>query len=438
MTFSLRPNEVVHSVNQNLPCKILELLGSGGQGDVFRGECGGSHVAVKWYNPAAATERQRNTIDELVQLGPPDQRFLWPIDLVTGRGIEGFGYIMPLRDNRFKGIPDLLRRTADPTFRALAIAGFHLADGYLKLHAKGRCYKDINWGNVFLDPKTGDILICDNDNVAIDSGEECGVGGTLGFMAPEVVRGEVLPSTQTDLFSLAVLLFYMFMIEHPFHGKLEANIRSFDAAAKYQLYGNKPVFVFDPNDDSNRPVPGYHDNAIEYWKVYPDFLKQLFINAFTNGVRDPDNGRVRESEWRKAMLRLLDSIFPCASCGAENFYDVANVQAGQNMGVCWSCSKPLLLPLRLKVGNQIVMLTRGTQLFQHHIDTTSGFDLTKVIGALVQHPTDPKIWGLTNLSQSKWTCTGSDGVIRDIEPTKSIRIQPNVKIQFGTADGEIR
>ena len=76
----------------------------------------------------------------------------------------------------------------------------------------------------FLSQRWGEALICDNDNVTIDNSPTSEVLGTSHFMAPEIVRGEALPSTKTDLFSLAVLLFYMFMFHHPLEGKREADI----------------------------------------------------------------------------------------------------------------------------------------------------------------------------------------------------------------------
>src|SRR4051812_36185407 len=125
-------------------------------------------------------------------------------------------------------------------------------------------------------------------------------------MAPEIVRGDALPSTQTDLFSLAILLFYMFVVHHPLEGKRESNIRCLDLPAMTKLYGTDPLFIFDPSNDGNRPVPGYQDNAIAFWAVYPQFFRDLFTRAFTHGLTDPQNGRVRETEWRAAMLRLRD------------------------------------------------------------------------------------------------------------------------------------
>ncbi|MGH8934119.1 MAG: protein kinase domain-containing protein [Egibacteraceae bacterium] len=154
-----------------------------------------------------ATKDQFAILEELVKEGPPNDRFLWPLDLATAAGRPGFGYLMPLRGNRYRGIVELMHRDVTPSFRATTITAFQLADGFWQLHASGLCYRDISFGNVFFDPERGDVLICDNDNVGIDGRSSASVRGTNGFMAPEIVRGEVIPNASTDLYSLSVLMF---------------------------------------------------------------------------------------------------------------------------------------------------------------------------------------------------------------------------------------
>ena len=53
------------------------------------------------------------------------------------------------------------------------------------------------------------------------------------------------------------------------------------------LYGKNAVFIFDPLDDSNRPLATAHENAYVFWPLYPDFLRRLFTRAFTAGMSDP-------------------------------------------------------------------------------------------------------------------------------------------------------
>ena len=285
----LAPGDEVRTVSSGEASRVEEMLGAGGEGEVYRCRTHGSDLALKWYYPHTATREQRAALEELIKSGAPDARFLWPIDLATAYGKPGFGYLMPLREPRYRGISDLLVRRVTPTFMSLATAGVHLADSFLQLHARGLCYRDISQGNVFFDPQTGDVLICDNDNVGLAS-LPGGVIGTPRFMAPEVVRGEKLPSAQTDLFSLAVLLFLMLINHHPLDGEKEAQIHCFDLKAMTRLYGDEPVFIFDPDDDSNRPVPGYHANAQAYWPIYPKFLQERFIQSFTDWTQADRQG----------------------------------------------------------------------------------------------------------------------------------------------------
>ena len=331
MSGMLSPGDEVRVDSSAVPCRVERLLGAGGQGEVYRATVGGSALALKWYYDHAATGKQWATLRSLIDAGAPDARFLWPVELVTGASGPGFGYLMALRKPRYKRISDLLVRRVTPSFRSLATAGAHLAEGFLQLHAKGLCYRDISTGNVFFDPAIGEVLICDNDNVGVDR-KPGGILGTPRFMAPEVVRGEALPSTQTDLYSLAVLLFLILVNHHPLDGRKEAAIHCFDSPAMTRLYGTEPVFIFDPADHSNEPVPGYHDNALAFWPVYPAFLRNLFTKSFTAGITDPDHGRVRETAWRTALTRLRDAIFYCG-CGAENFYDAEALQTPGGSGI---------------------------------------------------------------------------------------------------------
>ncbi len=434
----LKPKQQVNLESSNMPCEVTQFLGGGGQGEVYRAIVGGSPVALKWYYPQQAVPDQRYALEKLIKTGPPNAKFLWPLEMASAAGVKGFGYIMPLRDARYKGIIDLMKRRIEPSFRALITAGLELAHSFLQLHAKGLCYRDISFGNVFFDPATGEILICDNDNVAVDGQTVGGILGTPRFMAPEIVRGEAGPSTQTDLFSLAVLLFYMLTVHHPLEGKRESEIKCFDLPAMNKLYGTQPLFIFDPADNSNRPVPGYHDNALLYWAIYPQFLKDLFTKAFTDGIRDAQHGRVRESEWRAAMTLLRDSILYCGHCGAENFYDANLLKTGRGLNPCWSCQKLVQPPLRIRLDKQVVMLNHDTQLYPHHTDSQKAFDFSQPVAAINQHPQNPSLWGLKNLSPEKWVVTLKDGSIKDVPPGQNVSLADGTKIQFGRIEGEIR
>ncbi|HEX3551770.1 MAG TPA: serine/threonine protein kinase [Thermoanaerobaculia bacterium] len=421
---------------------VGSFLGGGGQGEVYVASTEGQDLALKWYFPETATTAQQAALEDLVQRPAPDERFLWPIELVKADdNIGGFGYVMPLREQRFHSLFDLMKGRVDPSFRTLLTAGIALADSYWHLHAKGLCYCDISFGNAFFDPQTGDVAICDNDNVTIDKKSDGRVCGTPRFMAPEVVLGAP-PSSDSDRFSLAVLLFYMLHLHHPLEGAKEQAIRCLDLVALRKLFGEEPVFIFDPVDASNRPVRGVQDNAEAYWKIYPQSLHDLFTRVFTVGLRDPQSGRVRETEWRKELARVRDAIFYCPSCAKENFYDPKDLDAtGVPKRPCWACGKKLKLPFRLRLnGSEMVMLNHDTRLFGHHLGgATQQFDFTVPLAAVARHPSDPARWGLQNLSTTSWFFTPGDGTSAiEIGPGKTMGLVKGGKISFGPVSGEIR
>ena len=436
----LKTGQIVRTEISGMNCEVEAFLGGGGQGEVYRAELNGKGVALKWYFPNSATREQRKVLETLIMKGAPNDKFLWPIELASADNVPDFGYIMPLREERYKSLFDLMKCRNEPTFYALATAGLHLSHSFLQLHSQGWCYRDISFGNIFLDPENGDILICDNDNITVDDITiKSGIGGTLGFMAPEIIRGDDLPSTKTDLFSLAVLLFYMFMVHHPLAGKREADIKCLDPVAMTKLFGEEPLFIFDPNDHSNEPVKGYQDNPLLYWPIYPQFLRDLFTDAFTDGIKDSLNGRIRESQWRAAMVRLRDSILYCSSCKAENFYDTdALRQSGGKLNRCWSCKQNIMLPFRIRIDNNVVMLNHNTKLFPHHVDEQKMYDFSQPVAEVNRHPTKPSLWGLKNLTSEKWSITKSDGTIQDVYPGKSVPLISGTKILFGSKQGEIR
>ena len=443
MNQELRNGQILNTLSSG-QCTIEQLLGGCGQGEVYKVDLKGIKYALKWYYHDQATDMQRASLEKIIAKGAPTKQFLWPLMLVSSDNSKNFGYIMPLRNPDYKSIIDLMKRRIKPevSFYTLATAGLELAYSYLQLHSKGLAYRDISFGNVFFNPHNGSIMICDNDNVSVDENKACGIYGTAKFMAPEIVRGDAVPSTQTDLFSLAVLLFYIFIMHHPLEGKKEIEIKCFDEPAMKKLYGIEPVFIFDPNNNSNVPISGFHDNAIAFWPIYPKFIKDLFIKSFTEGIKDAQNGRVRESEWRNNILKLRDSIFYCGTCGNENFYDIDLIKNNNgDYGTCWSCQKKLILPFRIKIGKTIVMLNHNSKLYEYHlIDDPRTYTPEHLpVAEISKHPTNPNIWGLKNLSKEKWVAiNANDTTPKEIENGKSVKLEVGTKINFGKCEGEIK
>ncbi len=410
---------------------VTRFIGEGSQGTVYEVEVGptAQPAALKWYFPNTATHAQKVSIAELIDRGAPDDRFLWPSELVELVDTAGFGYLMPLRTQSSAGLSELLMGKIDVPFSVICTLGMELAGTFLALHSQGLCYRDISFGNVFFDPVTGRPLICDNDNVGIDGVSPSFVLGTRRFMAPEIVRREASPSTATDLYSLSVLLFYLLMVGHPLVGRRELDFTTWDDRAESELFGNQPLFVFDPVDHSNEPVESLHGSVVGNWELYPDFIRQLFTQAFTVGLTDPRNGRVRESVWRSAMSRLRDSVMRCAACGKENFWHGASARS------CWSCHRALDDPIRLDVRGRSLVLNEDTVVQGHHLSLD--YDDTHVVARIARHPQRPDRWGLRNETNAIWQVTLPSGEEITAEAGQAVGLLPGTQIRVGAVTAVI-
>lgn len=416
--------------------EIVDFLGAGGQGEVYRVRTPHGERALKWYYPNCATDEQQAIVRELVDRDFADDRFLWPEAYVPAhRG--SFGYLMGLRPDRYKGLPALFRRQLRTSPRALLTACLYTVEAYQALHSRGIAYRDISWGNIFFDPATGDVLVCDNDNAVVE-GDASGISGTMEFMAPELVRGEpgARPGTQSDLHSLAVLLFMFLMNHHPLKGRRELGIRCLDEAAERKLYGRSPLFVFDPADGSNAPDPMEHATVLATWDAAAGTLQELFRRSFTVGLRDPA-ARVRETEWRNALRAVLDSVVECASCGRQNM-----TEPGENppSRPCWGCGALLVLPPRLTVTTppprteHHVRLRRGARVQEHHLlPEPARHDCSDaaLVAELVEHPKKPGRFGIANRSRQTWTGTRSDGTAQKVEPGQTVPLRAGLELDLG-------
>jgi len=409
------------------PLRILRGLGGGTQGQVFavalEGSGSGETLALKWYFPSCIQRdpQLRDRLNQSIRLGAPNGDFLWPLALLepsptsNSPSSRGFGYLMALRPDGFVGAHLHAGGELEISLQTVLKACFRLADGFHQLHLKGLCYKDVSLGNLFLEPGSGRILICDNDNVDIDGRGVGSVLGTPGFMAPEVLLGQARPSASSDLFSLAVLLFRLLTRHDPFRGRLELTIRCLDEPARRRLYGEEALFIFDPLDHRNRPDPIEHAAALVTWPIYPEGLQRLFVQSFGAGLRQPQQ-RTLTGQWIQALGRCLDQRQLCPHCGQETF---AEPEASSS---CWSCGGPLQPALHLQLPHGRVAAAAGNQLHPHHFDPLSNANLDTPLARLVAHPSDPALLGLQNLSDHSWQGVLSSGASLTLEPGQTCNL----------------
>jgi eukaryotic-like serine/threonine-protein kinase len=423
------PGETLWMLNAKAPVIVGRKLNQGAQGTVFEAKVDNALFAVKWLRPKGNVSAMERSIGALTHRTRPHKAFVWPMDLVKSTEVEGFGYLMPYMSSRFVSFSRMV--DSKPNFRDLIRVARNLVDAFASLHASGQCYRDISFRNLFVDPANAEVAICDNDNVGLDD-DEVFVKGSNEFMAPEILRDEMLPCTATDLYSLAVFLFMVFVRGHPLEGI--ATERAQSGAGQHEdpnvvlrkSFGFTPRFVFDPDDETNRPPPG--DTRFVYWSIYPRFFRAMFIKSFTTGISDASvSGRVTATSWRRGLARLMDCWY-VHDCRAELFWDPEDPSLR-----CWNCSATVERPHLLEAGGRTVVLCEGTVVDS---DRIAGLSAGGALGRVERHPSEAGKIVLRNLTERNWTVVPEDEPRRRVVPTQRVRIRP-MTVDFGGATARI-
>jgi serine/threonine protein kinase len=417
----LQVNSIIKLTNGK-QCQVLEELGRGGQGIVYKVSYDGGEYALKWYIISCSAAFYTN-LDNNVKQGAPNQSFLWPI-AITEKQNGSFGYIMKLRPKHYEEIGAFMLakvRFASPD--ALIEAALQICSAFQKLHIVGLSYQDMNDGNFFINPQTGDVLICDNDNVAPNK-VNMGIVGKSGYMAPEIVDKECMPDRYTDYFSLGVILFILFYLNRPFEGKRVISCPCLTEDAERKLFGKDCVFIMDPNDDSNRPDPRFHKNVMRRWPYFPRLLRETFIKAFSSEAIKNPTKRIMDKTWQQVLLQIRAQYATCPHCGNKTFIDPDSA-ASQ----CSRCHKTINRPMILKVGNYRIPILEGQKIYKCQSLASLNVNLSDVYGIIIKNPQTGKL-GIQNTSGVTWAVTLPNGEIRNVENGRGLPALSDLKIKF--------
>lgn len=391
---------------------IIKELGRGGQGIVYLVEVCGEKKALKWYLNAPDDKFYRN-LDQNIASGAPSDAFLWP-EYLTEKQQGSYGYIMKLRPQNYYEFGNfLLAKVSFKSFTAMLSAAMKICDGFMMLHRFGYSYQDLNDGNFFIDPQTGDVLICDNDNV-MPQGEKSGIMGKARYMAPEIVAGGI-PDKYSDRFSLSVILFMLFYANHPFEGAKVVACPCMTEAFEKKFYGSEALFIYDPTDKSNLPVRGIHQNVIRRWPVFPQMLRDAFIEEFSKEKLQDPSTRMIEQNWKKIISSVRDCLVVCQHCAEETFVNVSD-----STDKCMNCGKDVDLSKRLVINNRSLPRTQNTYIYIDEDNTPDGVVTTDSNGFML----------IKNISTETWTVETPSGKIKTVAPNEILPVKEGLKITF--------
>jgi serine/threonine protein kinase len=251
-----------------------------------------------------------------------------------------------------------------------------------------------------------------------------GVLGKAGYMAPEIIEGVSMPNRYTDYYSLAVCLFILIYMNRPFEGAWYASCpcdNTSEMAKK--LFGFESVFIMDPDNAKNRPVPGAHNNVIRRWGVYPNLLARAFCKTFSSqAIKDPTQ-RLMDKQWYNILLQVRSMFAKCPHCGNYTFIDVTNPHSN-----CIYCQKEVKAPA-LKVGRFTIPLVENQPLYACQISDEK--DRAAVVGSVVEKKGEICI---KNTTSTPWTMILPDSTVQVVRKGDRVPAQSGLKVRFGQGE----
>lgn len=428
----MEKGEIVR-LNSGREISIIGVLGEGGQGVVYlaRYEDSGAECAFKWYfrNLIENPKKFYDHLGKNITNGNPSEKFfIWPEELTPYMEEDSFGYTMQIIPQNYKSFSVFLN--ADAYFQntvAMIDAGLNIVLAIKTLHDRGYSYQDFNSGNLFVDPNTGDVLLCDTDNI-IAEGEISFIDGTARYIAPEILRDESQPNKNTDRYSLAVVLFMLLCGDHPLEGK-KTNVPALTNQYEMKFFAEEPLFIFDSEDNSNAPIPDLHKNAVKMWQYFPSFVKEAFQKSFSSNSLLRGRGRLLESEWIHILMRLKSSLVKCPHCGSEIFLESSNIT------VCPNCKKHTEAVGYFEFAPRTnvtinVPIFEDVRLYGYHMNNYSTDFFNEI--AIVREK--PGKFGLENQSNQVWTIQPTEGESFEKSHRHVVVLGENFQIDFGAGN----
>lgn len=230
-----------------------------------------------------------------------------------------------------------------------------LTHSIMDLHESGIVHGDLHSENVRISVKEDvlELYLIDLDNFVAPDMPPPQCVGHANYMAPELriamkSRKPAIPTIESELYSLGVLLHEVLLLQHPTNGYDDTK-EKFELAT---LHG----WILDPilrNHKHNPDLGGYP----------PTILNSGLMRMFRNALSPIPSKRPNARAWKTELLEAYQQwAYQCDECGAPVIADIGNLKCS----LCHTTFPHMVLVLK-DCGQKFPLFSASTVLGRNHL-----------------------------------------------------------------------
>lgn len=351
----------------------------------------------------------------------------WPVAFCNNPLENIYGFISNAMPKDYTTLSDLLyKRTSLFSLKTEIDICLNLASLFGKLCEKGYYVSNITESDIAFNTTNGAVFL--NVFSGITNQQTIRPSSSIKFIPPEYYHQNgknILP--ESARYILAVIMFIIFFRAHPIEGAKAHSKAYLSKEELYNLYLKAPVFMLDPNDDSNRPSEYIYSKLSEKWNSFPEFIKDLFIQSFAKDtIKDP-LARPDELKWINELVRMRSFSFACTCSSILTLSE-------EGKGTCSNCKKAFEVACKIQLKNYTIPAINKTRIYRCQVtDDYTTANATQPVGVIVANPSNPQLLGFKNMTGETLVCTTSDGNQKLIAHSETAPIISGVSVEiYGT------
>ena len=184
-----------------------------------------------------------------------------------------------------------------------------LFDSLQNIHLEGLTFVDISPNNILVSKDKWGIAFIDTDNLVVGNYEIPEVLGTPRYIAPEVLNQTDSATQESDIFSMAEIVFELLTFYHPFIGE---DIMEATPEEEQEAYKGKRDYLLSDN------TKAVMKNKICAEVFLSENLKKLFHRTFVDGLHNKFS-RPTAREFAEELKKIYNELITCQNekCGID-------------------------------------------------------------------------------------------------------------------------